>query len=147
MDPSAVNASIPSEYNDEADDALLPFGQIWAYPCKLASCPDYGNSWTLRSNFLLHLYQQEAHTESAATPAARREIEVNWRYATDPNLPPRRAPDFRSQTDPGEAIWYYSLKDLAGKIVDKRGTERQMNNDLAKHDRAWRAFKERARRE
>ncbi|KAJ5737274.1 uncharacterized protein N7483_002500 [Penicillium malachiteum] len=44
--------SIPSEFDDKVDnaDADLPSGHVWAYPCKLPSCPDYGKSWVLRSN-------------------------------------------------------------------------------------------------
>ena len=91
---------IPSELDDEIDDADLPSGHIWAYPCKLPLCPDYGKSWLLRSNFLLHLQEQEAHGTSATTPATRRAIEIDWRYTTDPYLPPRAAPDFRSREDP-----------------------------------------------
>lgn len=85
--------SIPSELDDEVDDAALSFELVWAYPCKLPSCPDYGKFWGLRSNFLLHLQKREAHMAMAATPVARRAIEIEWRYATDPHLPPRAAPD------------------------------------------------------
>lgn len=58
------------------DDAYLPIGQIWAYPCKLSSCPDFGKSWQLRSNFLLHLQEEEAHRILVITPAKRRTIET-----------------------------------------------------------------------
>ena len=95
---------VPSELDDEIDDADLPPGHIWAYPCKLPSCPDYGKSWNLRSNFLAHLNEREAHGTIATTPAARRAIEIEWRYTTDPHLPPRAAPDFRSREDPDEHI-------------------------------------------
>ena len=93
---------VPSEFDDEVDDADLPVGYIWAYPCKLPSCPDYGKSWNLRSNFLLHLQEREAH--GTTTPAARCAIEIDLRYTTDPYLPPRAAPDFRSREDPGEHV-------------------------------------------
>jgi len=63
----------------------------------------------MRSNFLLHLQEREAHMTTAATPAARRAIEIEWRYATDPHLPPRAAPDFRSREDPEEQIWTLQL--------------------------------------
>jgi hypothetical protein len=51
---------IPSERDDEVDDATLPFGHVWAYPNKLLLCPNYSKSWTLRSNFLFHLQEREA---------------------------------------------------------------------------------------
>ena len=117
---------VPSELDDEVDDAYLPVGHIWAYPCKLPSCPDYGKSWQLRSNFLLHLQEQDAHRTLLTTPAARRAIEIDWRYTTDPYLPPRAAPDFRSREDPDEQVWDYSFKDGNGKVVSGRGTMKQM---------------------
>lgn len=80
---------VPSKLDDEVDNAYLPVGHIWVHPCKLPSCPDYGKSWKLRSNFLLHFQEREAHGTSATTPAARRAIEIDWRYTTDPYLPPR----------------------------------------------------------
>ncbi|KAF2469764.1 uncharacterized protein BDR25DRAFT_263126 [Lindgomyces ingoldianus] len=123
-----LNPPIPSELDDEFDnaDADLPSGHVWAYPCKLASCPDYGKSWLLRSNFLLHLQEQEAHRMTATTAAARRAIEKEWRYTTDPHLPPRKAPDFRPQEDPDEHVWDYNFKDDTGRIVRGRGTMREM---------------------
>ncbi|KAH7403104.1 hypothetical protein BKA64DRAFT_668346 [Cadophora sp. MPI-SDFR-AT-0126] len=84
---------VPSEFDDE-----------------LPSCPDYGKSWQLRSNFLLHLQEQDAHRTLSTTPAARRAIEIDWLYTTDPYLPPRAAPDFRSWEDPDEHVWDYSFK-------------------------------------
>ncbi|KAF2808242.1 uncharacterized protein BDZ99DRAFT_49956 [Mytilinidion resinicola] len=102
---------IPSEIDDEVDDAGLPSGHMWAYPCKLPSCPDYGKSWQLRSNFLAHLQEQEAHISTATTPTARRSLELAWRYSTDPHLPTRAAPGFRSREDPDEQVWVYSFRD------------------------------------
>ena len=67
---------VPSELNDEVDDADLSFGHIWAYLCKLPSCFDYDKFWNLRSNFLIHLQEREAHKTIATTPAARRAIEI-----------------------------------------------------------------------
>lgn len=116
---------VPSEYDDEADDACLLVGEVWAYPCKLPSCPDYGKSWLQRSNFLLHFKEQDAH-RTLSTPAARRAVELDWRYATDIHLPPRAAPDFRSREDPSEHIWQYSFKDDIGKVISGKGTMRQM---------------------
>ena len=105
---------IPSELDDEADDAELPPGHMWVYPCKLPSCPDYGKSWQLRSNFLFHLMKQaEEHGASATTPAARRAIEMNWRYSAD-----RAAEGFRAD----EEVWEYSIRDGNGKVVSGRGT-------------------------
>lgn len=117
---------VPSELDDEADDADLPSGHTWAYPCKLPSCPEYGKSWKLRSNFLVHLQEREAHGTVAMTPAARRAIEIEWRYTTDPYLPPRAAPDFRSREDPNEQVWIYSFKDDTGKVITGEGTLKQM---------------------
>lgn len=131
MTCSISTPTIPSEYDDEVDEASLPWGQIWAYPCKLALCPDYGTTWTLRSNFILHLYEEEAHGISAATPAARRAIELNWRYMTDLHLPPRAAPNFRSREDPEEHVWKYSFRDGNGKVVSGQGTLRQMERHKA----------------
>ncbi|KAG8421889.1 hypothetical protein J3458_003726 [Metarhizium acridum] len=135
MHPSTISASIPSEFDDEVDDDLPPSREIWAYPCKLASCPDYGKSWLLRSNFLLHLKEQEVHLASAASAAARRAIELQWRYSTNPHLPPRAAPMFRSRSDPEEHVWEYGFRDHTGKIVNRRGTQRQMEQDLAQAQR------------
>ena len=120
----------PSEFDDEIDDAALPFGYAWAYPCKLPSCPDYGKSWLLRSNFLLHLQEQEMHLAVTATPSARRAIEVEWRYVTDLHLPPRAAPGFRSRAEPGEQIWTYSIRTDTGRVLTRTGTQRQMDEDL-----------------
>jgi hypothetical protein len=33
---------------------------------------------------LAHLQDQEAHAPTATTPAARRSIELEWQYTTDP---------------------------------------------------------------
>ncbi|KAK4244745.1 hypothetical protein C7999DRAFT_43624 [Corynascus novoguineensis] len=126
MASSISSTPTPSELDDEVDNAYLPFGHIWAYPCKLPSCPDYGKSYTMRSNFLLHLQEREAHGASAKTPAARRSIEIAWRYITDPELPPRAAPDFRSRQDPEEQIWNYSFRDQNGNVIAGRGTLKQM---------------------
>ncbi len=116
----------PSEFDDEVDGSDLPSGHIWAYPCKLLSCPDYGKSWLLRSNFLDHLQDREAHIPTAVTPAARRSIELAWRYATDPYLPPRAVPGFRSREDPDEQVWDYGFKDDTGKVITGTGTLKEM---------------------
>ena len=132
MTSSSSYLPVPSEFDDEIDDADLPPGYIWAYPCKLSSCPDYGKSWQLRSNFMLHLMEQEAHEPFAKTPAARRATELDRRYTTDPDLPPRAAPNFRSREDPREHIWTYSFKDVNGKTITARGTLEQMEEHQAK---------------
>jgi hypothetical protein len=124
---------VPSELDDEVDDADLPARHTWAYPCKLPSCPDYGKSWQLRSHFLLHLQEREAHGTSATTPAARRAIEIDWRYTTDPHLPPRAAPDFRSREDPDEQVWNYGFKDNNGRVITGRGTQKQMEMHRARY--------------
>lgn len=126
MTSLASSPPVPSELDDEVDDVELPSGHIWAYPCKLPSCPDYGKSWQLRRNFLLHLQEREAHEATATTPAARRAIEIKWRYATDPYLPPRAAPDFRSREDPDEQVWNYGFKDNTGNVMNGSGTIKQI---------------------
>jgi hypothetical protein len=131
MNTSNSSHPVPSEFDDEVDEASLPPGYEWAYPCKLSSCPDYGKTWLLRSNFLLHLQEQEAHSKKATTVAARREIEKEWRYTTDPHLPPRAAPDFRSREDPDEDVWNYSFKDSGGNIITGEGTKKQIEMHIA----------------
>ncbi|KAL8889457.1 MAG: hypothetical protein Q9192_006018 [Flavoplaca navasiana] len=125
------NHPIPSELDDEVDDADLPPGLIWAYPCKMPSCPDYGKAWQLQSNFLSHLNEREAHSAISTTPTARRAIEIDWRYATDPDLPPRVAPRFRPREDPEKDVWNYSFKDDLGRVVSGRGTVEQMESHKA----------------
>jgi hypothetical protein len=126
MTTSLPSPSIPSEFDDEVDNAHadLPPGHVWAYPCKLLSCPDYGKSWLLRSNFLLHLQEEDSH-RTATTPAMRRTIEQEWRYTTDPYLPRRTAPGFRPQDDPDENVWEYGFRDDTGKMIKGRGTTKQ----------------------
>jgi hypothetical protein len=76
MTPSNTNPPIPSELDDEVSNADLPSGHILACPCKLPSYFDYGNAWTRRNNFLVHLQEKEAHTETALTPPARRAVGI-----------------------------------------------------------------------
>lgn len=128
---ASSGSPVPSELDDEVDDADLTFGLVYAYPCKLSSCPDYGKSWSLRSNFLFHLQEEEAHKALAATPTARRAIEKEWRYTTDPHLPPRAAPNFRSREDPAEHVWNYTFKDETGRVIPGQGTLEQMNIHMA----------------
>ncbi|KAH8747377.1 hypothetical protein BGZ57DRAFT_1019858 [Hyaloscypha finlandica] len=104
----ASSPPVPSELDDEA------------YPCKLPSCPNYGKSWGLRSPFLLHLQQREAHEA--------------LRYTTDPDLPPRAAPDFRSREDASEHIWIYSFKDKNGRVITGRRTRKQMEMHMASRE-------------
>jgi hypothetical protein len=124
MTTSLPSPSIPSEFDDEVDDAHVdrPPEHVWAYPCKLPSYPDYGKSWLLQSNFLLRLQEQDSHRRTVIRPAARCTIEEEWQYTTDPNLPPRAAPDFRSREDPDEDVWEYGFRDNTGKLVKGRGT-------------------------
>ncbi|KAF2472780.1 uncharacterized protein BDR25DRAFT_302436 [Lindgomyces ingoldianus] len=128
MTPSISSPSIPSESDDEVDyaDTDLPLGNVWAYPCKLPSCPDYGKSWLLRSNFLFHLKEEDAHRTAAMTPAARRIIEKEWRYTTDPDLPRRAAPEFCSREDPDEHVQEYGFRYDTGRVVRGYGTMKQM---------------------
>jgi len=135
MTTSNTNPPIPSELDDEVDDADLPSGHIWAYPCMLPSCPDYGKSWNLRSNFLVYLQEREAHITTATTPAARRAIEIAWWYTTDPYLPPGEPPDFGSREDPDEQVWAYGFKDDTGKVITCTGTLKQTEMDMASRRR------------
>ncbi|OCL04537.1 hypothetical protein AOQ84DRAFT_380488 [Glonium stellatum] len=82
--------------------------------------------WLLRSNFLLHLQEQDAHVTIATTTIARRAIEKEWRYTTDPHLPPRAALDFRPRDDPDEHVWDNNFKDDTGKVIAGGGTLKQM---------------------
>ena len=132
MTSSVSSPPVPSEFDDEVDDADLPSGHVWAYPCKLPSCPDYGKSWNLRSHFLHYLQKREAHRTSATTPAARRAIEIDWWYTTDLYLPPRAAPDFRSREDPNEQVWNYSFGDNNGRVITGRGTQSQIEMHKAR---------------
>ena len=93
---------ILSEFDDEIDDALLFFGYVWIYLCKLPSCPDYGKFWSLCCNFLLHLQEREAYIITIAIFAARRAIEIEWRYIIDLYLLSRAVSDFRSREDSEE---------------------------------------------
>ena len=52
---------------------------------------------------------------TATTTAARRAIEKERRYTTDPHLPPRAAPDFHPREDPDEQVWDYNFKDDTGR--------------------------------
>ncbi|OCK80875.1 hypothetical protein K432DRAFT_296795 [Lepidopterella palustris CBS 459.81] len=41
------------------DDVDFPLGHVWAWPCKLHSCPDYGKLWRLqKATFVLHLQER-----------------------------------------------------------------------------------------
>ncbi|PMD62642.1 uncharacterized protein K444DRAFT_523720 [Hyaloscypha bicolor E] len=130
----ASSSPVPSELNDEVNDADLPFGLKWAYPCKLPSCPNYSKSWGLQSPFLLYLQQREVHKALATIPAACRTIEIDWRYTTDPYLPPRAAPDFRSREDTSEHVWNYSFKDKNGRVITGRGTQKQIEMHMASRE-------------
>ncbi|KAF2843853.1 hypothetical protein T440DRAFT_473858 [Plenodomus tracheiphilus IPT5] len=65
------------------------------------------------------------------TPAARRAIEKEWRYTTDPNLPPRAASSFLSREDPDEHEWDYGFRDDTGKVIQGRGTMKQIELHMA----------------
>lgn len=114
--------SVPSGLNDEVDNATLPFEHVWALPCKLSLCPNSGTTWTLRSHFLLHLQERDAHMATSATPAVRRVMELEWRYVSNLHLLPRAAPDFQSREDPKQHIWTYSFRDNTGRVVTRTGT-------------------------
>jgi hypothetical protein len=68
------------------------------------------------------------------TLAARRNIEKEWRYTTDRNLPPRKAPDFRPRDDTDD-VWDYGFRDDTGQIVKGRGTMEQMEMHKASRRR------------
>lgn len=96
--------SIPSELDDEVDDVALLFEHIWAYFWKLFSCLVYSKSWTLHSNFLLHLQKQEVHIATVVRPAAHHTIEIEWQYIINLHLPLHAASDFQSQKNPEEQV-------------------------------------------
>ncbi|PVH72110.1 hypothetical protein DL98DRAFT_611779 [Cadophora sp. DSE1049] len=113
--------TIPSEIDDEVDGFFLPDGKIWTYPCLNTTCAEYGKAWRLRSNFLLHLQEEQAaHGALATTPAGRHELELASRYLADPHLPPRAAPRFRPREDPREHVWSYSLRMIRGGWLMER---------------------------
>jgi hypothetical protein len=106
MTTSLPSPFVPSESDDEVKntDANLPLKHVWAYPCKLSSCPDYGKSWVLRSNFFLYLRKQDVHKTTAIILVACRTIEKEWRHTTDVHLPRQVALDFRCREDPDKHI-------------------------------------------
>jgi hypothetical protein len=55
----------------------------------------------------------------------------NWQYITNPHLPPRATPDFRSREDLREQVWTYSFKDNTGRVLARTSTQRQMDEGLA----------------
>ncbi|KAH8665951.1 hypothetical protein BGZ60DRAFT_410258 [Tricladium varicosporioides] len=59
----------------------------------------YGESWSLRGYFLLHLQGRETYGISTTTSTTFRAIKIDWWYATDPYLPPWAALDFCSWED------------------------------------------------
>lgn len=65
------------------------------------------------------------------TPTDRRTIELEWRYATDPHLPPRAPPHFRPREDPKEHLWTYGFKDEAGRLFNGTGTLGQIEGHIA----------------
>ncbi|KAF2733746.1 hypothetical protein EJ04DRAFT_605117 [Polyplosphaeria fusca] len=93
MTASISGPCIPSEFDDEVDDA----GHARAYPCKLPLCPDHGKPQGLWSKRLTRDKRNDAR-------CARRKSEKEWRYTTDANLPPRAGPDFVSREDPDEYV-------------------------------------------
>ena len=131
MDSPISGSLVSSEYYDEVFSAALFLRNIWAYPCKLPSCPDYGKSWLLRSILLLHLQEQNAHETTATTVAERRIMEDEWRYITDPNLPPLAAPNFRFREDTDEHVWEYGFRDDTGKVIRGQGTMKQIGEHMA----------------
>lgn len=146
MTASSNSYLVPSELHDEVDDIDLPSGHIWAYPCKLPSCPEYDKTWKPRSNFLVHLQEEEAHMPTATIPSARRAIEIDWRYTTDPNSPPRAPPHFRSREDSDEQVWTYGYKDDTGKVITRTGTLKQMEADMASRHRQGKVSRIRGKR-
>lgn len=136
MTSSTSSPPVPSEIDDEVDDASLPVGEVWAYPCRFPYCPDYGKSWLLRSNFLSHLREGKVHATILETRSDRRAIELEWRYNTDPHLPPRAAPNFRPREDPDEHVWEYGFRDSRGNLISGRGTLRQIEMHKASQAQA-----------
>ena len=105
----------PSESDEDGDTSALGLDQVWAYPCKLASCPCYGKTWIRQCNFLNHLKDFQVHRENQATltRAGRRQQALAWRYQTSIHDPPRKPPSFQ----PSEPVWNYSYRRRNGKLV------------------------------
>lgn len=111
----AATADPPSESDEDGDTLALGYGRVWAYPCKLLACPEYGKTWVRQSNFLNHLKDHQVHRDSDATKTrqGRRSQALAWRYETSMHDPPRTAPDFQ----PAEPKWDYSYRTRDGILV------------------------------
>lgn len=72
----------------------------------------------------------------APTPATRRAIEIEWRYITDLNLPPRAPPHFGSREKPEEQKWTFSYRDNTGMVLTRTGTRREMDEVLQRRGEA-----------
>ena len=70
----------PSSSNEDGDTSSFEPGRIWAYPYKHPTCPYYGKTWTLQSNFLNYLSDFKIRREEEATRdrAGRRQCARKW---------------------------------------------------------------------
>lgn len=115
VSPHLAHHSDPPSSSDEDNDASLEVGRVWAYPCKHPSCPFYGKTWTLQSNFLNHLKDFKVHREEAATKdrAGRRQCASEWRYETSLEEPKRLPPGF----EPNDGMWDYTYRSADVNLV------------------------------
>jgi len=108
----------PSESDEDADTSCLQFSHVWAYPCKLQTCPRYGKAWLSQSNFFNHLKNQQTHQDDEATRTrpGRKAQALLWRYETSLHDPPRQPPSFASR----EPEWIYSFRHADGTVRSGR---------------------------
>lgn len=68
-----------SDTDDE--NSTLPHARRWVWLCKDSKCPKHGTVWIGKTNFLLHLYEIDAHRADHRTRSStgRREISREWR--------------------------------------------------------------------
>jgi hypothetical protein len=114
--PHLADHNDPASSSDEDGNTTeLELGRIWAYPCKHPSCPYYGKTWTLQSNFLNHLKDFTIHRENEATKsrAGRRQCAREWRYETSLEEPKRLPPLFESNNE----VWHYGYRSADAKMV------------------------------
>jgi hypothetical protein len=70
--------------------------------------------------------------ETPSALAARRAIEIEWQYTTDPHLFAESCgPYFRSREDPDEHLWTYSFVDNTSRMTTHTGTLGEMEMDIA----------------
>jgi hypothetical protein len=63
------------------ENSTLPDARRWVWLCKGSKCLKHGTVWIGKINFLLHLYEIDAHRADHRTRSStgRREISRKWR--------------------------------------------------------------------